>query len=71
MGPRRAWGGPVGRRLCAVGRGVACTDVAGARAGRGELNGNFRHGLRTMEAEAEQKQAKALLREAMQQLKRM
>ena len=38
---------------------------------RGELNGNFRHGLRTKEAEAERQQAKALVREAMRLLNRM
>ena len=38
---------------------------------RGERNGNFRHGLRTKEAEAERQQAKALVREAMRLLNRM
>ena len=37
---------------------------------RGERNGNYRHGLRTREAAAELRQARALAREITQQLKR-
>jgi hypothetical protein len=37
---------------------------------RGLRNGNYRHGLRTREAEAELRQARALTREINQQLKR-